>query len=80
VDRHENIGEGFIGNDGFRRILSHAELRSKAFILETPCDTDGDDRRNVDALKRLYRVQVKTAPVRTAKAGRKLAASKVLAS
>ncbi len=80
VDRHENIGEGFIGSDGFRRILTHAELRSKAFILETPCDTDGDDRRNVDALKRLYRVQVKSAPARTAKAGRRSGASKVLAS
>lgn len=53
VDRHANIGEGQIGEEGFRRILTHPKLRSKPFILETPVDKEGDDRRNVDALKRL---------------------------
>ena len=55
IDRHENIGEGYIGFDGFRRILTHPRLRSKAFILETPVDKDGDDRRNLDTLKRAAR-------------------------
>ena len=54
IDRHENIGEGYIGMEGFRRILAHPSLRNKAFILETPVDKDGDDRRNVDALKNLW--------------------------
>jgi deoxyribonuclease-4 len=53
VDRHANIGEGHIGEEGFRRILQHPKLRAKPFILETPVDEEGDDRRNVDALKRL---------------------------
>jgi deoxyribonuclease-4 len=53
VDRHQNIGEGYIGMDGFRRILTHPRLRSKAFILETPVEQDGDDRRNLETLKRL---------------------------
>jgi len=53
VDRHENIGEGYIGRDGFRRILAHPKLRSKAFILETPVEKDGDDRRNLETLKSL---------------------------
>lgn len=53
IDRHENIGEGYIGCDGFRRILAHPRLRSKAFILETPVEHDGDDRRNLDTLKSL---------------------------
>jgi deoxyribonuclease-4 len=53
LDRHANIGEGQIGEDGFRRILTHPVLRTKAFILETPVDEEGDDKRNVDALKRL---------------------------
>lgn len=53
IDRHQNIGEGYIGLDGFRRILAHPGLRSKAFILETPVDNDGDDRRNLDTLKSL---------------------------
>lgn len=53
LDRHANIGEGHIGLDGFRRILNHPKLRDKAFVLETPIDEPGDDRRNVDALKSL---------------------------
>jgi len=53
IDRHANIGEGYIGLEGFRRILSHPRLRSKAFILETPVDKPGDDRRNLDTLKSL---------------------------
>jgi len=52
LDRHANIGAGKIGESGFRGILTHAGLRSKPFILETPMD-DGWDRRDVDALKRL---------------------------
>jgi deoxyribonuclease-4 len=55
IDRHENIGQGKIGLDGFRRILTHPRLRSKAFILETPVDKEGDDRRNLDTLKELCR-------------------------
>ncbi len=55
LDRHANIGEGHIGEDGFRGILAHPALRHKPFILETPVDEEGDDRRNVDALKRLWR-------------------------
>ena len=53
LDRHANIGEGFIGKAGFRRILAHPKLRSKPFILETPRKQEGDDRRNLDTLKRL---------------------------
>jgi deoxyribonuclease-4 len=53
LDRHANIGEGRIGLDGFRRMLNHPKLKSKAFILETPVDNPGDDRKNVDTLKSL---------------------------
>lgn len=55
LDRHENIGKGHIGLEGFRRILNHPKLRDKAFILETPIDNEGDDQRNVDTLKALCR-------------------------
>lgn len=53
LDRHENIGRGNIGEAGFRRILTHPALKTKPFILETPVDEDGDDKRNVGTLKRL---------------------------
>lgn len=51
LDRHANIGEGQIGDEGFRRILHHPLLRGKAFVLETPVDNPGDDQRNLDKLK-----------------------------
>ena len=53
LDRHANIGEGCIGSEAFRRILTHPALRGKPFILETPVDSPGDDRRNLDTLKTL---------------------------
>lgn len=53
VDRHANIGEGYIGPRAFARILNHPKLRAKPFILETPVDQEGDDRRNLDKLKLL---------------------------
>lgn len=53
VDRHEHIGKGEIGIDAFRMILKHPLLSACAFILETPVDLPGDDRRNVAALWRL---------------------------
>ena len=52
-DRHAHIGAGHIGLEGFRRILNHPEVCSKAFILETPIDKPGDDLRNVRTLKEL---------------------------
>jgi deoxyribonuclease-4 len=55
VDRHANIGEGHIGAAAFRRILRHPKLRAKPFVLETPVDEPGDDRRNLDLLKELAR-------------------------
>lgn len=53
VDRHEHIGKGKIGLEAFREILKHPLLVGRAFILETPIDKPGDDKRNVAALWRL---------------------------
>ena len=69
VDRHEHIGHGKIGLEAFGRILNHLKLGpgleglpGRAFILETPIDRPGDDRRNVRALWDLVGVSVKQAP------------------
>ena len=35
-DRHEKIGQGTLGLDAIRRIISHPSLRDLPFILETP--------------------------------------------
>jgi len=53
VDRHEHIGQGKIGMEAFGRILNHTLLAGRAFILETPIDKPGDDKRNVAALWKL---------------------------
>jgi deoxyribonuclease-4 len=53
-DRHENIGEGFIGAEGFRRILAHPGFQGVPFLLEVPgLDGRGPDLANVDILKQL---------------------------
>ena len=36
LDRHENIGRGKIGREGFRRIVNDVRLRGIPMILETP--------------------------------------------
>ncbi len=53
VDRHEHIGKGKIGAEAFARILKHPLLNGRAFILETPIDKPGDDRKNVATLWKL---------------------------
>ncbi|HEV1288199.1 MAG TPA: deoxyribonuclease IV [Bryobacteraceae bacterium] len=67
VDRHQHIGEGYIGIDGFRRLLTHPKLRNKAFILETPVDQEGDDKRNLEMLKALWKNQWKKKSTTTTK-------------
>jgi deoxyribonuclease-4 len=39
-DRHENIGDGFIGLDGWRAIVARPELAQLTFILETPGEAE----------------------------------------
>jgi deoxyribonuclease-4 len=58
VDRHEHIGKGKIGLEAFGRIVNHPFLAGRAFILETPIDKLGDDRRNVAALWKLMGVSI----------------------
>jgi deoxyribonuclease-4 len=55
LDRHEHIGKGTIGPEPFRRLLNDPRLKHAAFIAETPIDEPGDDRRNVEALKKLVK-------------------------
>jgi deoxyribonuclease-4 len=53
ADRHEHIGKGQIGAEGFRRIVRHPKLRKIPFICETPVDQPGDDERNLRMMRRL---------------------------
>ncbi len=54
VDRHENIGEGYIGVEGFEAIMAHPAMRSVPFVLEVPgAGKKGPDKPNVDRLKKI---------------------------
>ncbi len=55
IDRHENIGEGFIGLSGFRRMVNHPSFADLPFILETPRMNPEDDARNLSIIKGLAR-------------------------
>ncbi len=53
IDRHEHIGMGFIGDEGFRAILHHESLKDLLFILETPIDNRRDDFGNLRKVRGL---------------------------
>ncbi|VYT89025.1 deoxyribonuclease IV [Clostridium tertium] len=40
-DRHEKIGEGFVGLDAITNIINHPKLKHLPFFLETPNELDG---------------------------------------
>ncbi|MFB6081300.1 MAG: deoxyribonuclease IV [Halanaeroarchaeum sp.] len=40
-DEHEHLGEGEIGEEGFRLFITHDALREKPMVLETPEDEKG---------------------------------------
>lgn len=53
-DRHENIGDGHIGYDGFRVVMSHPAFADVPFLLEVPGIADkGPDAENIARLKRI---------------------------
>jgi deoxyribonuclease-4 len=56
VDRHWHIGEGKIGIEGFRVLLNHPSFRDVPKIMETPKETEEDDPRNMNTVKKLISV------------------------
>jgi len=59
VDRHWHIGEGKIGMEAMRRLVTHPRLREIPMILETPKTKPTDDPRNLATVRRFF-----TSPVR----------------
>ena len=54
VDRHDNIGEGFIGEEGFAAIMANPAFADVPFLLEVPgFEGNGPDQQNMDILKRI---------------------------
>lgn len=55
VDRHANLGEGFIPEEGMGLLLSHPDLTNLAAVLEVPGESgQGPDRNNIVKAKGLY--------------------------
>ena len=53
-DRHENIGEGFIGVEGFANLIAHPAFAELPLILEVPgFDGGGPDQRNMEILREI---------------------------
>jgi len=53
VDRHWHIGEGKIGEEGFRNIVNHPLLRHLPGIMETPRTNDEEDLKNMKTIRSL---------------------------
>ncbi|OGE80579.1 MAG: hypothetical protein A2660_00245 [Candidatus Doudnabacteria bacterium RIFCSPHIGHO2_01_FULL_45_18] len=53
LDRHEHIGVGKIGLEGFKALAHHKILGKLDWILETPKDDPKDDPKNIAILKKL---------------------------
>jgi deoxyribonuclease-4 len=54
-DRHEHIGKGEIGLKGLREFITHRTFQDIPLILETPKQSEDDDRRNLGTVRRLLR-------------------------
>jgi deoxyribonuclease-4 len=53
VDRHWHIGQGCIGENGFRRIINHRLLAGLPAIMETPKKNNDDDLQNMKTVRSL---------------------------
>jgi deoxyribonuclease IV len=52
-DRHEHIGLGKIGREGFKAILKHKTIKNLPLIMETPIDKRRDDTENLKVVLKL---------------------------
>lgn len=54
-DRHEHIGLGHIGKEGFSYFLNHKEIVKLPTIMETPIDEIRSEKENLNAVYELIR-------------------------
>lgn len=53
-DRHENLGQGLVGQEVFKGLLNHPKTKDLPFIIETPgFDGNGPDQKNLEILKKM---------------------------
>lgn len=54
-DRHQKIGDGYIGLEAFDRIINHEKLRHLPFYLETPHDDILGYAKEIKLLREMYK-------------------------
>ena len=54
LDRHEHIGMGNIGENGFKAFINHPAIRDKPMVIETPEDERGNYSTDLAKLRTLY--------------------------
>jgi len=52
-DRHEHLGLGYIGEQGFKTLFKNEAVRDLPFIMETPIDERGDEKENMRKAREL---------------------------
>ena len=53
-DRHENIGKGLIGENGFSNLLNNPVFKKTPLILEVPgYENNGPDKKNIETVREL---------------------------
>jgi deoxyribonuclease-4 len=55
LDRHEHIGSGYIGKEGFKALAQNKTLNKLDWILETPKDDPKDDPKNIAILSKFIK-------------------------
>jgi len=53
-DRHEKIGEGYLGIDAISKVINHPKLKNLPFYLETPNEIEGY-AKEIKILKEAYK-------------------------
>ena len=53
IDRHEHIGQGKIGLEGFKALINHPKLKNINMILETPIDEKGGQEDDLKVIKKI---------------------------
>jgi deoxyribonuclease-4 len=74
-DRHENVGDGCIGYEGFRTVLAHPAFAHVSMFLEVP-GIDGKSGPDIENIERLKRIRDKIAGKTATSATRSRASTK----
>ncbi|HOK41473.1 MAG TPA: deoxyribonuclease IV [bacterium] len=54
IDRHQHLGEGTIGLNNLKRFLKYDKFSNQLCILETPKESDEDDKKNLAIARKLF--------------------------